>query len=172
MEVWVSKSNQPKQLLTAAGCVIVGLALVAGFRNFGSWGSNEGAGFMLGILLLLIGVAGVVTAGSQTVTVDPRSRRILVRESSRLTTKEKVILFADIEDIRIGYLGKKSTGVTFYYLDLKLRSGGTYPLFAAGRFYRGGSDRATVEGWRQRLQMYLVAGQLQSQPSGHANFQT
>jgi hypothetical protein len=55
----------------------------------------------------------------------------------------------------LGYLGKRSNFVTWYYLVLKLRSGEEYPLFSPGRFFKGGSDRSTVAGWRQRLEGYL-----------------
>lgn len=62
-----------------------------------------------------------------------------------------------IVGVRIGYLGKRSNFQNHCYLDLKLRSGGTYGLFARGRGYSGSPSRATVEGWRERLETYLAA---------------
>lgn len=155
MEPWISRSNLLKQTLAGAACTIVGLVLAIGFRHFSHLRSDQGAGFMLGILLCVIGVAGLVTARSQTVTVDPRTRRIIVEDSSAFGRKQRVIPFNDIQRIAVGYLGKKSNGVTWYYLVLKLASGRDYSLFAPGRFYPGGNSRATVEGWRQRLEACL-----------------
>ncbi len=57
----------------------------------------------------------------------------------------------------MGFLDKRSNFVRNYYLVLHLRDGKDYPLFAPGRFWNGASDKATVEGWRQRLETYLAA---------------
>ena len=63
----------------------------------------------------------------------------------------RVIDFADIAEVRLGYLGKSSNLVNFYFLQLWLADGSDYPLFAPGRFYAGTSNRATVDAWRTRL---------------------
>jgi hypothetical protein len=136
--------------------VVVGGILAIGFRHFHGPGmTNALAGFLLGLLLLGIGIAAVLLAGQQTTVVDPHTRTIFIKETSLLKTTQRTIPFDEIVEIAIGYLGKRSNGVTFYYLILKLRTGKEYPLFAAGYFYDGGSDRSVVEGWRQRLEEYL-----------------
>jgi hypothetical protein len=155
MDVWKSQSNPGKQTMLLVACTMVGLVLVIGFRDFSGFGSNSMAGFLLGLLLLLIGVAGFLVNGKQIVVVDPKTRRITVEDSNRFRTKRRSILFSDVVGISIGYLGKKSNYVTWYYLVLKLRSGEEYPLFAPGRFFEGGSDRSTVAGWKQRLEEYI-----------------
>jgi hypothetical protein len=114
------------------------------------------AGFLLGVLLLLIGVAAFLAGGKQTVVVDPKARRITIEDSNRFRTKERSIPFSDISGIGIGYLGKRSNSVTWYYLVLRLRSGEEYPLFAPGRFFKGGSDKSIVAGWKHRLEAYLA----------------
>ena len=134
-------------------CAVVGLVLAIGFRGFGS--SDARAGFLLGVLLLLIGVAGALASGRQTVTVDPHARRITVKDSYLLGARERSIPFADVMDVTIGYLGKKSNFVTWYYLVLRLRTGSSYTLFSPGRFFPGGSDRSIVETWQRRLEEYL-----------------
>ncbi|MBL8488773.1 MAG: hypothetical protein JNK22_17000 [Rhodocyclaceae bacterium] len=158
MNLWISESSASRQTALAVGCTLVGLLLAIGFRNFPGSGSNALAGFMLGMLLLAIGVAGFLTGGKQTVTIEPGRRRILVEDQAALGTRKRTILFSDIQDIGIGFLGKRSNAVMFYYLDLRLRDGTRYPLFAPGRFFPGSSDRAVVEGWRERLRQYLAAG--------------
>lgn len=142
--------------MLSGACAAVGLALLIGFRDFSGSGSNAMAGFLLGALLLTIAVAGFLASGKQTVIVDPGTRRITVEDTNRFGTKSRSIPFSEVAGISIGYLGKRSNYVTWYYLVLKLRSGGDYSLFAPGRFFAGGSDRHTVAGWKQRLEEYLA----------------
>ncbi len=156
MEVWVSYSNAGKQIVLSVGCALVGLILVIGFRDFNVLdGENALAGFLLGALLLVIGVVGALTSGKQTVTIEPERRCIIVEDKTSLSVKMREIAFHDIVDIRVGFLGKKSNYVQFYYLLLKLRNGESYPLFAPGRFYRGSSDRPTVVSWKEKLARYI-----------------
>lgn len=155
MVVWKSSSNPEKQTALAVACSAIGALLAYGFRHFQGGGSNALAGFGLGLLLLIIGLAGLAGGGRQTIVVDPRARRITVEDEGFFRRQMRTIPFGDIKGISIGYLGRRSAYVTCYYLVLKLASGETYPLFAPGRFYAGGSDRPTVEGWRNRLETLL-----------------
>jgi len=155
MTPWVSYSNLGKQTtyaLISAGLGTVLVIAVLGTRN-GS--ADARAGLLLGVLLLVMGVLGFLFAGKQTVTVDPQMRRIVVDDVYRFGSKRRTIAFDDIADVRIGYLGKASNHVRFYYLALELKSGGECPLFAPGRGYEGASDRAVVESWRTRLQEFV-----------------
>jgi hypothetical protein len=155
MDVWISESNPGKQVVLSLACAAVGLVLVVGFRDFSGSGSNALAGFLLGALLLTIGVAGFLVSGKQIVIIDPNARRITIEDSNRFCTKSRSIPFTDVVDIRIGFLGKRSSHVRWYYLVLTLRSGEEYPLFSPGRFFVGGSDRYTAANWKQRLEGYL-----------------
>ncbi len=155
MTPWISESNQGKQLAVSVLSAVVGAVLAYGFRKFSGAGSNELAGFLLGLLLLVIGVAGIFTSASQTITIDPKRRIILIDDKGPLRTQKRSIRFDEIVDIGIGYLGKRSNGVTFYYLSLKLKNGKDYSLFAPGRFFPGSDSRDTVEGWRDRLWQYI-----------------
>lgn len=150
------ESNPAKQTALLWACVLAGLVLVIGFRNFSGPGlTNSVAGFLLGLLLLLIGIAAFLVNGKQTIIVDPESRVIVVEDANRFGTKTRRIAFSDIVRIGLGYLGKKSNHVNFYYLFLKLKSGEEYPLFAPGRFYSGTSDRTVMESRRRRLEESL-----------------
>jgi hypothetical protein len=155
MDLWTSRSNFGKQILLSVACAVVGLVLVIGFRDFRGFGANAMAGFLLGVLLLLIGVAAFLLGGRQTVVIDPKVRRITIEESGRFWTKKRSIPFSDIVEVSMGYLGKRSNYVTWYYLVLKLRSGEEYPLFSPGRFFEGASDKFIVASWKQRLEEYL-----------------
>jgi hypothetical protein len=155
MDVWTSRSNSGKQIIWSAVCAAVGLVLVVRLRNFSGLWSNATAGFLLGALLLFIGGAGFLLSGRQTVVVDPRSRCITITDTNRFFTKKRFIPFSNVVDIHLGYIGKRSNFVTWYYLVLTLRSGEEYPLFSPGRFFEGGLDRSIVMSWQQRLEEYL-----------------
>ena len=160
MDVWTSTNKPRRQHLLALGCIVVGAVLAIGFREFPSVASDRAAGFGLGLVLLVIGIAAFATAGTQTIVVDPAGRRITIEDTNRLGSTTRAIAFDDIVGVGIGYLGKASNGVNFHYLALKLRGGETYALFAPGRFYEGSSDRAVVAQWKARLEGYLGAATL------------
>ncbi|PIW08924.1 MAG: hypothetical protein CO066_06290 [Comamonadaceae bacterium CG_4_9_14_0_8_um_filter_60_18] len=153
MNIWTAQSNPTKQTLAAGFLTAMGGVLLFAFRHFSN--INTKAGFLLGLFLLVLGVWGLLATGTQTITIDPKRRRITVADTTRFGTKERVIRFDEITHVGIGYLGKKSNFVEWYYLSLTLRDGKRYALFAPGRFYDGASNRANVEGWRDRLEGYL-----------------
>ena len=159
MAPWETQNRVGMQFAAAVGCFVVGLVLAIGFHSFHGVKDDAFAGFLLGLLLAVIGLAAFIHAGRQTVTVDPRTRRIEVVDLSVLGRRTRSISFDSVGSVGIGFLGKRSNGVRNYYLVLHLRDGKEYALFAPGRFYEGASSRAIVEGWRERLQTYLSAGQ-------------
>jgi hypothetical protein len=119
VSVWISKSNPGKQAVLSVLCSVVGVVLAIGFRDVRDSGTNTLAGFLLGVLLLLVGVAGFLVSGTQTVVVDPKTRCITIEDSNRFCAKKRSIPFSDVLGISIGYLGKRSNHVTWYYLALK-----------------------------------------------------
>ena len=157
MTPWITHSSPSRQALygiisSALGALLVAAVLASGHRT-----ENATLGGLLGGLLLVIGAAGLLTTGKQTVTIDPSERRIVVEESQVLGAKSRTIPFGEIEHVSIGYLGKKSNFVSFYYLVLRLQTGEEYPLFAPGRGFEGAWSRDTVDGWRDRVEEYLRA---------------
>jgi hypothetical protein len=156
MDSWKFESNPGKQTALSLACIAVGMVMAIGFRHFdGSGMTNSLAGFLCGLLLLLIGVSAFLASGKQTIVIDPNMRRIVVEDKSKFGTKIKLIRFSDIADTGIGYIGKRSNFVNFYYIILKLKSGEKYSLFSPGRFHDGGSDRSVMESRRQRLENYI-----------------
>lgn len=150
------ESQSDKQTALSLACIAVGLILSYGFRHFDASGmTNSLSGFLLGILLLAIGIAGFLVSGKQTIVVDRKARCITVEYMNPIRTAKRLIPFRDIVGAGIGYLGKRSNGVNFYYVTLKLRNGETYPLFAPGRFFDGGSDRAVMEDRRRLIEESL-----------------
>lgn len=156
MSPWVSRSRPGSQLALAIGSSLVGAILVFGFRGFGAAGQDALAGFLLGVMLLVIGLAGVAVSGTQTITVDSRTRLISIRDNTLLLgNRNRVIPFGDVASVSVGYVGKASNLVRHYYLVLHLVDGSEYSLFAPGRFFEGSSERTTVEGWRRRLEEHV-----------------
>jgi hypothetical protein len=156
MDQWISQSNPSKQITVSALSCVAGMFLIIAFRDFEVANTNTFAGFLLGVLLFVVGAAGNLMSGKQTVVVDPQSRLITIEDTNRFGTKERSIPFSDIEDVTIGFLGKWANFISSYYLRLTLRDGRKYSLFAPGRFYDGSSDRDTAERWKRRLEMYLA----------------
>jgi hypothetical protein len=156
MDPWISQSNPGKQITVSALLCVAGMFLIIAFRDFEVANTNTFSGFLLGVLLFVVGAIGNLVSGKQTVVVDPQSRLVTIEDTNRFGTKERAIPFADIEEITVGFLGKRSNFISSYYLRLMLRDGKTYSLFAPGRFYDGSSDRDTVERWKRRLEMYLA----------------
>ena len=153
MDSWKFESNPGKQLALSLACIAVGTVLAVGFRHFdGSGMTHSLAGFLCGLLLLLIGIPGFLLTGKQTIVIDPRHRRIVVEDRNRFGAKKRVIHFSEVTDTSLGYVGKKSNFVDFYYIVLELKHGEKYPLFSPGRFHEGGSDRSEMESRRQRLE--------------------
>lgn len=155
MDTWTSQSSTTKQTMLASGSFVVGIVLVIGFRSFTVADTNSLAGFLLGLLLLVIGASAFLKGGKQTIIIDSNARRIVVENANRFSTKKRIIPFSEIAGTSIGYLGKKSNYVSFYYIILKLKSGKEYPLFSPGYFFEGSSERSVMEDRRLRLEGYI-----------------
>ena len=109
MEKWTSESRSGMQIAISILAIVAGLILVAGFHNFSGPGmTNSKAGFLLGVLILVIGIIGILFQGGQTVIVDPMARRIIIEDKTQFGRKIRSIGFNEIIDIGIGYLGKRS----------------------------------------------------------------
>lgn len=153
MDSWKFESHYGKQLALGLAAIAVGAVLMAGFRHFDASDLTSSlAGFLLGAFLLFLGFLLLLTRGKQTVVVDPAKRRIVIEDATLFGIRQRVIGFHDIVRTGIGYLGKKSSFVNFYSINLHLRSGKVYSLFPPGRFYEGGSDRQVMETRRQQLE--------------------
>lgn len=158
MGSWISHSNPARQTALSLGCILIGAVLAIGFRHADlAHMSKDAAGFLLGLLLLGIGVFAFLLKGRQTIVVDPNIRCITIEDTTQFGTKKRTIAFSDIHRVGVGYLGRAPNFVSFYYLVLHLNDGEKYPLFAPGRFYSGSSNRIVVASWQQRLEQYLNA---------------
>ncbi|TCV85901.1 hypothetical protein [Sulfurirhabdus autotrophica] len=147
------ESNSGKQTALSLMSIIAGVTLAMGFRHFDGPGMTSNlAGFLLGLLLLFIGIAAFLVSGKQKIVIDPQARHIAIEDTTRFRTNKRTIFFNDIVDTGIGFLGKKSNFVSYYYINLHLKNGEIYPLFSPGRFFDGSSDRSIMETRRQQLE--------------------
>jgi hypothetical protein len=151
---WVTRTNAGVQGLATAAMLLLGAALAYGFRHFerGVW-SGMLAGFLLGLLLLLVGIANLVMGGSQCITVDPRRRCITVTGTSRWSRSCRRIGFDEIADVSVGELGDREGGSVSYHVVLRLKSSKTIPLFVA--FFDGQWDQRVAEQRCQRLRQMV-----------------
>jgi hypothetical protein len=158
MEPWRTESSPAKQTRLTVIVLVIGLILMYGFRNFDDSGlTNSLAGFLLGVLLLLIAIPSLIFAGKQTITVDPKARCIFIQDVNRFRVKQRRILLSDVADVFVGRQGKRSSGMMTYYVVLKMKTGKTQQLFA-GSYYHGRWDRSVAENRCQRLRQYLESG--------------
>jgi hypothetical protein len=153
MDAWILQNSRGKQAWLALGCAAIGLVLIVSCRNDVRVGTDSLAGFLLGVLLLFLGILAFLVGGKRTIVVDPKARCIVIEEKNRFGTKRRSIEFSDIADTHVSYIGKYPTYV--YYLALKLRNGERYSLFPPGYFFDGGSDKAAMERRQLRLEGYL-----------------
>ena len=124
-------SKPRQQTALAIGCTIVGALILYGARGFQTLNSNAGAGSCSASCCFGLGIAAFLVSGRQSVTIDPTKRTIRIDDEGRLGRKSHTLRFDDIADIGIGYLGKKSNYVTWYYLNL-LKNGKEYPCSHRG----------------------------------------
>jgi hypothetical protein len=153
-ETWKTESLIGRQTAAAMGMTVVGLVLVVWLRHVEGQGfSDARAGFWLGVLLLVVGAGALVAGGKQVITVEPRSRRIVIEQTALLGARRTVVEFSQIADVELAELGDKEGGSISYYLAVKLKSGKEMSLFLG--FFEGSCSRAAMEARREKLLGYL-----------------
>jgi len=154
-EVWRTESRRGDQTLAAGVGFAVGLVLAVGFRP-GSWGGgdhgNRVAGFLLGLLLCLIGGALLLLDTRQAVVVDPVDRVVRIESRSRFGSKVRKIGFDEIERVYVRALAGHHGG-TPAYVAARLRTGKDVAVFVG--FYAGQFSRTATEERCRRLEGYL-----------------
>lgn len=152
MEILNIKGNTIIQKITSILLTMIGIILIYNLiGKFENLNGNEKIGFFLGVLLLIIGGLNLILNNQQEIVINPELRKITIKNKNNFKSSEKNIHFEEITDIKIGYLGKKSNFINFYYLELTLGNGEKYPLFSPGYFYRI-SNREKAEEWRSKIE--------------------
>ncbi|MFN8611707.1 MAG: hypothetical protein U0931_29450 [Vulcanimicrobiota bacterium] len=119
-------------------------------RDFSHADSNARAGFLLGVLLAVIGVLALIVDESRRVEWD--ENQILLDVRRRVGGNRQLqIPLREVGSVTLGAQGKSSSGTRYYDLVVKLNSGREIPLFG-GCAVEGRMNRSQVEQWRQRLE--------------------
>ena len=156
-DIWRTESSGGKQMAASVLAVVIGLTLTIGFRQFEGPGlTGSRAGFLLGLLLLGAGLAILLFAGKQVITVDTKARRIVIEHKNRFGTSVKRILFNEIADVYVDELGDREGGSILYYVAIKLKTGEEIALFKG--FFDGSHSKSAMEARRERLGHCLQAG--------------
>ena len=152
-DIWRTESNPIKQTVASAAFIVIGAGMAIGFRIYGAGLTGDKAGFLLGLLLLVLGLVMLLLGGKQAVTVDAKARRIVIESKSRFSTKSKEIRFEEIADASLGELGDREGGSISYHVVVKLKRGGEIALFKG--FFDGAHDKSAMEARREQLLRYL-----------------
>jgi hypothetical protein len=152
-----TESNTLTQTAVSVVAVVAGLALAIGFRQFEGPGlTGSRAGFLLGIILLTLGLGMLLLAGKQVITVEAKSRRIVIENINRFRKSMKEIRFDEIADVYVGELGDREGGSIFYHVVVKLKTGKEIALFKG--FFDGVRSKPAMEARRQCLIQFLQSG--------------
>jgi hypothetical protein len=149
-DTWITESDTTTQVVAAALAIVVGLILAIGFRGFDRSGFTQGlATFLLGVVLLVVGVGMLLFGARQVITVDPRQRRIAIERISRFRTTTRVIGLDTVADFSVAEHGDQEGGSIRYHVKAKLKTGGEIALFVG--FFEGSRSRLAMEKRCDRL---------------------
>ena len=135
MEQWKIESSPGKQASLGWASTVSGLILAIGFFDFGGPALTHNlAGFLLGLLLLIVGVATLVMSGKRTVVVDPVARNIVIADSGRFGQNTRTISFDEVADVRVDEFGDDEGGSISYDVVIQLKDVKGISLFRGAVF--------------------------------------
>ena len=154
------ESNAAGQSLSIYLSTALGFALAFACRGFDRSGfSTTLAGFLLGLLFLGLGIAGIVTGAAgakRVIVIDPLKKIIRIDNINRFGTRTRTVAFRQIEGTYLHELGDNEGGSASYDVVLRLRGGTTLPLFE-GALFEGRWNKSLMENRMQKLQRYVGA---------------
>lgn len=155
VSIWETHNRSRQQTAISIVCIVAGLALVVWLYGPIPRSSDAQAGFWFGMLLLVLGATTLVANARQIVIVDPLLREIRIEDRRVFGRRSRRIPFADVNEVEVAYLRTRKEIAIRYYLQLQLRGGEAYALFAPERVFSGASDPAVVTQWQARLKGLL-----------------
>lgn len=151
MDTLKIESNRNQQ--TALLLLVAGIGLALTLKLSVGHGAMQSAGFVLGLLLMLLGAAGLYLGTTRAVVVDPNSGLISIEDTNRVGQRKRSIRFNDVADVSLGQSGER-TGSVAYDVMLRLKSGKTVSLFT-GAVFDGRHDQAVMAERCRRIGQYL-----------------
>lgn len=153
MNTWKIESNRSKQTAMTLALAGIGMALMLKLSVVGH-GATESAGFVLGLIMLGVGAAGLYLSTTRAVVIDPHCGLISIEDTNRVGQRKRSIAFEDVADAYVGESGDRVGKSVAYDVMLKLKSGKTVSLFA-GAMFDGRHDQAVMAERCRRIGQYL-----------------
>ena len=153
---WTLVSNVWYQRILSVGLILLGVVFITN-SNYSMHWDYERSAYLLGWLIAVVGWASLVVCSKEVTVVDSSKRMVIVRENLYGRLKEHAIPFGAIARITVGRLGRPSSGVNFYHIEIMLRNNQKVTLLSPGKFYPGCFDRNQIEKYRTRLDTMVNA---------------
>ena len=118
---WTLGSNTGKDQLLGAVILCAGIPFILLTYSKLGTAPNVTAAFGLGVLLCAVGLLTLLLKEDISVLVDPSSRKLTVRKTSRFGQKTTVIPFEQVASVNVHCPGGK--GPRNYFLKLRLKNG-------------------------------------------------
>ena len=113
---------------------------------------NAWSGFLLGWLLLLLGLAALLIHETREIELDTQRRQLVLNLRQRFGGNRRIAMaFADIVGITIGELGSRLEGSVYYDLVVHERSGKDIYLMG-GCAFEGRMNRERMERLREQFE--------------------
>lgn len=151
---WVIRNNGVSEA-AAALVFFVGGGFLAYQLRGSELNSNEGAAFLLGLLMSFVGALGLLFCGSEVVEVDPVSKVIRVSRKTILGKRARIIPFSTVSRVSVSQLGQGTEGSPNYFLTLHLKNGKETNLLVG--FYPGFTSKDTAMARKERLMQLLAS---------------
>lgn len=143
-EPLIIKNNQTRQNQISFGMLLFGILLTyLAWPAALKWETDSASAVALGLLLLLIGFAGLLSKQKTTTIIDSQRRIIKIQDRSFYQEKEQIFLFKEIDDILVGRIGSHSHGTPSYHLIVKRTDGRQTPILV-GIYDFSFSETATI----------------------------
>lgn len=142
--------SQPRRNVAMGGAsVAVGALLVYLGRHHAD--TNAWAGFLLGWLMLLLGLAGLLVHETRQIELDPRRRLLVLDVQRRLGGNRRVVIpFAHIDSIDVSVFGSRDEGSVYYDLVVRTQEGKNVYLMG-GCVFEGRMNRDHMERLRDQF---------------------
>ena len=147
------RSQPERNVALGLGCVAIGLLLVYGFRQHAD--RNAWAGWLLGWLLLLPGLAALLIHETREIDLDTRQRLLVLQVHRRVGGDRRLAIpFSEIIGVSVDRFGSRSEGSVYYDLMVRTRSGKDIYLMG-GCAFEGRMNRERMEALRAQFEHAL-----------------
>lgn len=153
----VLKSKPNANLLLNLVSILAGATLVYLGHDYGAIGSNRFYGFLLGLFIVGLGIAGLLVGERRRITVDEQKREVRLDICRQLISPKTIrIPFASIARIYLARNGSASEGSVYYDIALE-RTHSSDVCLMGGCVFEGRMDRCRMDALRNQLKGIIGA---------------